>query len=81
MHVGHNVIIEEFSTLSPGVCVSGHVHIGRNVFVGTGATIINGTEDAPLIIGDGPIIAAGACVIRSVEPGALMAGVPAVRKR
>lgn len=79
--LSHDVIIEQFSTLSPGVRVSGRVHIGRNVFVGTGANIINGTEDAPLIIGDGATIAAGACVIRSVEPGALMAGVPAVRKR
>ena len=78
--ISHDVIIEEFSTLSPGVRVAGHVHIGRNVFVGTGANIINGTEEAPLIIGDGAIIAAGACVIRSVEPGALMAGVPAVQK-
>ena len=79
--VGHDVVIDEFSTLSPGVCLSGHVYIGRDVFVGTGANIINGTEDAPLIIGDGARIAAGSCVIRSVEPGALMAGVPAVRKR
>jgi len=78
--LGHDVIIGEFSTLSPGVHVSGHVHIGRNVFVGTGANIINGTEASPLVIGDGAIIAAGACVIRSVEPGALMAGVPAVQK-
>jgi len=79
--LGHDVIIGEFSTLSPGVCVSGNVHIGRSVFIGTGANIINGTDDAPLIIGDGATIAAGACVIRSVEPGALMAGVPAIRKR
>ena len=79
--LGHDLTIGQFSTLSPGVHVSGHVHIGRDVFVGTGANIIDGKEDAPLVIGDGAIIAAGACVIRSVEPGALMAGVPAVRKR
>jgi sugar O-acyltransferase (sialic acid O-acetyltransferase NeuD family) len=79
--LGHDVIIEEFSTLSPGVCVSGNVHIGRNVFIGTGANIIDGTKGVPLIIGDGATIAAGACIIHSVEPGALMAGVPAVRKR
>ena len=79
--VSHDVMIEQFVTLSPGVHIAGHVHVGRNVFVGMGANIIDGTEDAPLIIGDGAIIAAGACVIRSVEPGALMAGVPAVRKR
>lgn len=78
--ISHDVVIGEFSTLSPGVHVAGHVQIGHNVFIGTGANIINGTEAAPLIIGDGATIAAGACVIRSVEPGALMAGVPAVQK-
>lgn len=79
--VSHDVDIGEFSTLSPGVHISGHVHIGSGVFIGTGVNIINGKAGAPLTIGDGAVIAAGACVTRSVEPGSLMAGVPAVRKR
>ncbi|MDR7097742.1 sugar O-acyltransferase (sialic acid O-acetyltransferase NeuD family) [Lysobacter niabensis] len=79
--IGHDVIVGEFSTLSPGVHVSGNVRIGRDVFLGTGACIINGTSGQPLTIGDGAVIAAGACVTRSVEPGAMVAGVPAVRKR
>jgi len=79
--VSHDVRIDDFSTLSPGVHVSGHVKIGRDVFIGTGANIINGSTSSPLVIGDGALIAAGACVTRSVEPGALMAGVPALRKR
>ncbi|MET3652557.1 acetyltransferase-like isoleucine patch superfamily enzyme [Dyella japonica] len=79
--VSHDVHLGEFSTLSPGVHVAGHVCIGRDVFVGTGANIINGRPDNLLSIGDGAIIAAGACVINSVEPGAMMAGVPATRKR
>lgn len=79
--IGHDVNIGDFSTLSPGVHVSGHVHIGRDVFIGTGANIINGSAAEPLVIGDGAVIAAGACVTRSVDPGALMAGVPAIRKR
>jgi sugar O-acyltransferase (sialic acid O-acetyltransferase NeuD family) len=79
--IGHDVRIGEYATLSPGVHVSGNVEIGRDVFIGTGANIINGQTGAPLIIGDGAVIAAGACVTRSVESGALMAGVPAVRKR
>jgi sugar O-acyltransferase (sialic acid O-acetyltransferase NeuD family) len=79
--IGHDVEIGSFSTLSPGVHVSGNVKIGENVFIGTGATIINGSSGMPLIIGDGAVIAAGACVTKPVEAGALVAGVPAIRKR
>ena len=79
--IGHDVRIGDFSTLSPGVHVSGHVQIGSDVFIGTGANIINGSAGAPLVIGNGAVIAAGACVTKSVAPGALMAGVPAARKK
>lgn len=79
--IGHDVTIGEFSTLSPGVHVSGHVQIGEGVFIGTGANIINGTASRPLAIGDGAIIAAGACVTRDVDPEAMVAGVPAARRR
>jgi sugar O-acyltransferase (sialic acid O-acetyltransferase NeuD family) len=79
--IGHNVSIGDYATLSPGVHVSGHVAIGTDVFIGTGVNIINGKSGHPLVIGDGAVIAAGACVTKSVEAGALVAGVPALRKR
>jgi sugar O-acyltransferase (sialic acid O-acetyltransferase NeuD family) len=79
--VSHDVEIGEAATLSPGVHVSGAVHIGRGVFIGTGASIINGEAQRPLVIGDEAVIAAGACVTGPVDAGALVAGVPAVRKR
>lgn len=79
--IGHDVVIDDYTTLSPGVHLSGNVTIGKRVFIGTGATIINGSPTSPLSIGDGAVIAAGACVTKPVEPGALVAGVPAVRKR
>jgi len=78
--IGHDVRIGDYSTLSPGCHVSGNVHIGEKVFLGTGAVIINGSPDKPLIIGDGAVIAAGACVIQDVEPRTMVAGVPAKRK-
>lgn len=79
--IGHDVHIGNCSTLAPGVHVSGRVHIGANVYIGTGAVIINGSAGQPLVIGDGAVVAAGACVTRAVEAGAMVAGVPAVRKR
>lgn len=79
--IGHDVEIDDYVTLSPGVHVSGNVIIRRFAFIGTGATIINGKPGAPITIGEGAIVAAGACVTRDVPAGAMVAGVPAVQKR
>jgi UDP-2-acetamido-3-amino-2,3-dideoxy-glucuronate N-acetyltransferase len=47
-------------------------HVGDQVSIGSGAVILGG-----LSIGDGALIGAGAVVTRDVEPGAVVAGVPA----
>lgn len=75
--IGHDVVMGDYTTLAPGVHVSGWVHFGRRVYVGTGAVMINGTAEAPLIIGDDAVIGAGACVTKSVAEGLTVAGVPA----
>lgn len=79
--VSHFSQVGDFSTLSPGVHVAGNVYIGDDVFVGVGANIINGPPGNPLLVGDGAVIAAGACVTDHVASGSMVAGVPAVRKR
>lgn len=78
--VAHDVVLGDYATLSPGARVSGHVHVGRGVFIGTNACVINGRPGEPLRIGDGAVIAAGACVTQDVPAHALVAGVPAVVK-
>ena len=75
--IGHDVIMLDYATLAPGVHVSGCVHLGRRVYVGTGAVIINGTQDKPIVIGDDVVIGAGACVTKSVPAGLTVVGVPA----
>ncbi len=48
--------------------------IGEHVTITCGAKVLG-----PIVIGDGAVIGANAVVIRDVEPGAVMGGVPARR--
>ncbi len=34
--IGHDVIMDDYATLAPGVHVSGYVSLGKRVYVGTG---------------------------------------------
>jgi len=79
--IGHDCEIGDYSTISPGVHISGNVKIGKNVFIGTGVNIIQGTESNPIVIEDGTIIGAGACITQSTEKDGLYVGVPAKNKR
>ncbi len=67
----------DYTTLAPGVHVSGYVHLGRRVYVGTGAVFLNGTQSEPIVVGEDAIVGAGACVTTSVPAGATVIGVPA----
>ena len=75
--IGHDVILGAYTTLAPGVHISGCVQFGKRVYVGTGAVIINGTQEKPLTIGDDAVIGAGACVTKSIPAGETWGGVPA----
>lgn len=75
--IGHDAVLEDFATLAPGVHVSGCVVLARGCYVGTGASIINGSPHAPLVVGAGATVGAGAVVTRSVPPNVTVVGVPA----
>jgi sugar O-acyltransferase (sialic acid O-acetyltransferase NeuD family) len=75
--ISHDANIGDYTTLSPGVHLAGWVTLGRRVFLGTGAIVINGTSERPLTIGDDAVIGAGACVIADVESATTVVGVPA----
>ena len=75
--IGHDVIIKDYVTFCPSCTVSGYVVIEEDVFVGAGATIVNGKLGKPLIVGSGTKISAGAVVTKSIPPNASVAGNPA----
>lgn len=70
--IGHDVRIDEGCTLSSAVNLTGNVHVKRQVFVGTAATILPGR-----VIGEYAKIGAGSVVTKNVEANMTVFGNPA----
>ncbi|WP_010249577.1 acetyltransferase [Myroides injenensis] len=70
--VGHDTIINSYSSFMPSVNISGEVVIGEGVYVGTGAKIINLLE-----IGEYTIVGAGAVVAKTLPEKCTAVGIPA----
>ncbi len=70
--VSHDVRIEDYATIAGGVCLSGHVHIGRASYIGSNTGVREGVS-----IGDEALVGLGSVVLRDVPAGATVAGVPA----
>jgi len=76
-YVAHDCVIGDFVTFAPSVRCNGNVHIGDHAYIGSGACIKQGTNDIPLVIGEGAIVGMGAVVTKSVAPYTTVAGNPA----
>ncbi len=76
--IGHDCIIEDFVTISPGANVSGNVHIKQQSYIGTGSTILQGQSlENKLIINDSATVGAGAVVVKEVPANTIVKGIPA----
>lgn len=67
--VGHDTVIGDFVTMSPGVHLSGNVSVGKGAFLGTGAVVIEGIE-----IGAWSIVGAGAVITQNIAPNKTVVG-------
>lgn len=70
--VEHDCEVGEHAHVATGARLASTVTVGPLAHIGAGATVIQCRK-----IGAGAIIGAGAVVVRDVEPGAVVAGVPA----
>ncbi len=70
--IGHDVVLEDFTTLYPSVNVSGMAHIGHGTELGTGMQIIQGKS-----VGEYSIVGAGAIVVKDIPEKCVAVGNPA----
>lgn len=74
--IGHRVVLATldhgFLPEDRGTNYPAPIRIGRNVWIGAGATILRGVT-----VGDDAVVAAGAVVTKNVAPGTIVGGVPA----
>jgi len=75
--VGHDAVLGAYSTLSPGVHISGNVTLEPRAFFGTGAVTVNGHPGRPLVVGADSVVGAGAVVTKDVAAAVTVTGVPA----
>ena len=70
--IGHETTIAEFSNIGPGVSTGGCCQIGKNFYIGIGASMLEN-----ITVCDDVVIGAGATVISSIEFSGTYVGVPA----
>lgn len=70
--IGHDTTLLDYSTVLPGVNISGNVHIHEGVSLGTNSSVIPGVE-----IGSFVTIGANAAVTRSIPEHCTAVGIPA----
>jgi UDP-3-O-[3-hydroxymyristoyl] glucosamine N-acyltransferase len=72
VHIAHGVKIGANSLVIANSMIAGSVQIGKNTWVSPSASI-----KQKLIIGDNALVGMGSVVLKNVEDGAIVAGVPA----
>lgn len=70
--IGHDAVLGDFTSIMPGVNISGGARLNKGVYVGTGAKLIKATT-----LGEFCKVGAGAVVDMDVSPYTTVVGIPA----
>lgn len=68
----HDDVLEDYATLTSGVCLGGGVRVGSGAYLGMAATVRQGVR-----IGAGTVVGMGSAVLQDLPGGQTWAGVPA----
>lgn len=71
-YLGHDVVVDDFATISSFSNLMGQVRIGRKAFLGSSVA-----ASPNLRVGEGAFVCVGSILIRDVAPGAKVMGNPA----
>jgi UDP-N-acetylglucosamine acyltransferase len=71
-HIAHDCIVEDDVTIAPKVVLAGHCRVMWRAYLGIASSFHQRT-----VIGSVAMVGMGAVVVRDVEPGAKVIGVPA----
>ena len=71
-NIMHDNSIGDFTTVAPNAVSLGCIKVGQAAYIGANSTIL-----PTLTIGENAVVGAGAVVTKDVEPGKVVAGVPA----
>lgn len=71
-NIMHDNTIDDFTTVAPSAVFLGRIKVGKSAYIGANSTVL-----PELTIGENAVVGAGAVVTKDVEPGKVVAGVPA----
>lgn len=69
--ISHDCIVEDYSTICPGVTICGNVNIGKGCFIGAGTVV---KEKVSIV--DNVLIGAGSLVLKDIEKEGIYYGHP-----
>ncbi|HEX7909812.1 MAG TPA: acetyltransferase [Paraburkholderia sp.] len=72
----HDGVMDDFSSLAPGVTTGGNCHIGSHAAVSIGAVLRHG-----IVIGEHSVVGAGSTVLKAVDAFSVVYGTPAKKVR
>jgi sugar O-acyltransferase (sialic acid O-acetyltransferase NeuD family) len=72
--VGHDAVMDDFSQACPGAQLNGRCRIGRGALIGSNASLLQDKS-----VGDYAVVGSNSQVVRNVDAGTTVCGVPALR--